>query len=960
MKKLLEKLKGLRQKKHYGPFVDVIFFCLAFFATFLAYVLIYKLSGFYPFDEKGLTTLMSDQRDQYVAYMRTYQYALKHGESLVYSLSKVFGGDFQSLFTYYLASPFNLFVVFISSAEIPAFFFYTSIIKMSFASANMYLLARYMTKKRRVGYLAFSFAYGLISYAFIYMFNFMFLDGLMILPLVTLGLKAIEKGEKLWIYPLSLGYALMTSWYIGAMICIYAVIFFVLRFAFMDGGIRERLKYLMRFAIFSLLGGLLVSFTWLCAFLHFAGTKATLTLPDSSFFNWAIFFEGLLENNYLSTKAISRNEGYMTMFVSVITLLFALTYFGNKKYSWREKVGDGAFILVYFVVSLSSVLNALFHGGRVPTWFPGRYSFIIGFYLCYMALKEMGELEDTPIWSLAIPVSVSAILLPILCLVQKNCLEGDKKETLYPLSVISLALFLTALTILLLYFLFLLLSRKKEFKWKKYVGFAIEIAIFSLTAISSIRGATNVIDVNKKENDYQSYQTYLSDDNLSPVFEAVKERDSSFYRMEANFNRNGSGNEINNNPSFYSYNGLSHFSSTEKSNIGSYMRRIGFHNNGFWEAYDSGSTEAMNSFLGIKYLIDDGEDSADKANFIYNESEENLYKKMEMKNTANGIEYSYYENKSSLPLGFVVDSSSSTYVSQGERREGHEEIYWYDHFEYQNEMYKRMNASILDEDGKKKDIFHKIESTVTLNDEVMEAESDEFGRKTYVLTMGARITFKFVIPSEANGNTLYIHEQSENGNLNYILDGSLLGMRNYWHAGIHSFNADVGTSHAFTIAYTGLVPRTIKLNPEIYYEDLSVLQEYLTAIRSGGANDLRQTNGVSSTTFEGEFELKGEDKEFLFTLPYESNFSLYIDGKKRDTMTRFDIFVAASLDGLSEGKHTVKLVYNDKGLTAGIVVSVISLAGFIPLVIFYGKIEAKIFKKKEKEPTDADWPDLVG
>ena len=96
MNESLPLIKTLKDKKWFYPLLDFLIFSATFFITFLIYILIFKGLGFYPFDEGGLTTMMSDQRDQYVTYMRTYQNALKSGENLVYSLSKVFGGDFQS------------------------------------------------------------------------------------------------------------------------------------------------------------------------------------------------------------------------------------------------------------------------------------------------------------------------------------------------------------------------------------------------------------------------------------------------------------------------------------------------------------------------------------------------------------------------------------------------------------------------------------------------------------------------------------------------------------------------------------------------------------------------------------------------------------------------------------------------------------------------------------------------
>ena len=58
----------------------------------------------------------------------------------------------------------------------------------------------------------------------------MWLDGVMILPLVALGLHFIKDKNHYWLYPLAIAYSLMTSWYIGFMICVFAVIYFLYLF----------------------------------------------------------------------------------------------------------------------------------------------------------------------------------------------------------------------------------------------------------------------------------------------------------------------------------------------------------------------------------------------------------------------------------------------------------------------------------------------------------------------------------------------------------------------------------------------------------------------------------------------------------------------------------------------------------------------------------------------------------
>ncbi len=944
-----ERYKKIAKGPCYPYLKAALGFIVAFFVTFVLYIIVFKSLGFYPFDENGLTTMMLDQRDQYVAYMRTYQDILKNGGSLTYTLGKVIGGDFQSLFTYYLSSPFNLFLVFVSSGDIPAFFFYTSIIKMSFASANMVLLAYYERKNLSIGHIAFSVAYGLISYAFVYFSNFMYLDGLMLLPLVVLGIRTCEDNKALWLYPLCLGFALISNWYLGAMICIFSAIFFLVRFSFQKGGLQKRMSFALRFVLFSLLGGFSASFIWVSAFTHFSGTKASLSLPSSKWFNWPSFFEGLLENNYLSHRTISRNTGYMTMFVSVPSLLLAMLYFTNKDYRWWEKAGDGTILLIYFVVSLNSVLNALFHGGREPTWFPTRYSFIIGFYICYLANKETSKLESTPVWGSLVPASICAILLPVLCCVKTNDLSKQGEAILYPFSIISLTIFLVALILIFVYSLGLRLARAERDKLSPCVKPIVEIVLLSLTLVSSYRGAKNVVKVNVDEDQYQKIQVYRSDDELSGVFNAVKNSDSSLYRMESTFNRNGSVNTINNNPLFYSYNGLSHYSSTNKKEISSYMSKIGFHRNGFWERYDAGSTVAINSFLGLKYLIDDSSSSREKPQFIYNNSSKNPFQPINL-NEGEPSKYTYYVNQSFLPLGFAIPRSDKTNVTDSRFAEDANKTYQLNHFEYQNELFYSLCDQVKDESGNKKAIFNPLPvNKESMSSGVTVASVDEFGEKTYHMEKSSYVSFSFTIPESAKGNNYYVCEKNLTQNMTYSIDGKSVRLADYWHSGIHSFLEGNKITHTFTIYNARGQTADIKIVPEIYYEDLDVLNEYLSAIRKEGAMDLKQTDSIATTSYEGTFTLFSDDaKEFVFTLPYENDFEIYVDGQKKETLKRLDVFVGASLEGLKPGTHQIKLVYKDKGLKAGVIISICCGIAFVPTVIFYPWVEKKLFKRKEE------------
>ena len=83
-----------------------------------------------------------------------------------------------------------------------------------------------------------------------------------------------------------------------------------------------------------------------------------------------------------------------------------------------------------------------------------------------------------------------------------------------------------------------------------------------------------------------------------PVVDYVKEYDDTFYRMEKTFQRS------NNDAMFYSYNGLSHFSSTEQTFVPIFLEKLGFKSHRLvWAYYNTGSTAEVDSFLGVKYVL---------------------------------------------------------------------------------------------------------------------------------------------------------------------------------------------------------------------------------------------------------------------------------------------------------------------------------------------------------------------
>lgn len=178
----------------------------------------------YPFGDG--TYIPVDAFPQYSSYLSYLKEIFFEGNSIFYSLGKSIGGEMYGLFAYYLASPFNLITLFFSKDKIALAFDIILIIKTSATSLSFFY---FLNKKSRIkiSNLIFALAYSLSAYSITYGFNIMWLDALILLPLVITGIDRLISEDKIMLYIISLSITLITNYYMGFMVCVFALMYFV-------------------------------------------------------------------------------------------------------------------------------------------------------------------------------------------------------------------------------------------------------------------------------------------------------------------------------------------------------------------------------------------------------------------------------------------------------------------------------------------------------------------------------------------------------------------------------------------------------------------------------------------------------------------------------------------------------------------------------------------------------------
>ena len=95
----------------------------------------------------------------------------------------------------------------------------------------------------------FSIAYALMGYMLVYQQNIMWLDGVILLPLVIMGIDRIFENRSFLFYSFFLGLSLVTNYYIGYMICIFSVIYALMKVISSCNGKSEYFRYIANFIL---------------------------------------------------------------------------------------------------------------------------------------------------------------------------------------------------------------------------------------------------------------------------------------------------------------------------------------------------------------------------------------------------------------------------------------------------------------------------------------------------------------------------------------------------------------------------------------------------------------------------------------------------------------------------------------------------------------------------------------
>ena len=920
-------------KKLWAPVPRYLLLCMAIPALLMYFI--YLAKGIHPFGDSCVLVL--DLNGQYVWFFEALRNFVRGDASLLYSFSRSLGGEFLGMYAYYLASPLSYLLALFPRDRMLEGLLFLFLLKTAVCGGTFgYYMHRTLKKPKPEATIIFSVLYALSAYAVVQQHNTMWIDALMWLPLITLGIEELIKYGRFKRYTIFLALTLISNFYIGYMVCIYCLLYFFAYYIGHGGYDRENNplcenrhfpKTLLRMAFYSVIAVGIAAIILLGAYYSLNFGKTTFSNPK---WEWDVkmelkdLFYKFLPGSYDTV----RPAGLPFVYCGVLTLLLVPAYFFSRKYPVRQRIISAVFILIFLVSFLLTVPDLLWHGFQKPNWLNYRYSFMLCFYLCVLACRALSDPERLP---LPATFGMGGLLL-VFALSLRGHTSGEY------VSVEGLTCILTTVIAVLIYLTVLFFLRVNK---KPQLMASILVAVTIVEAF--LCGLWNINDLDKDVSftRYSYYNGFL--DKTRPIVEQVQEADSSFYRMEKTFFR-----KFNDNMAF-GIRGLSGSTSTLNKETIMFLEKMGYRADAHRSKY-LGGTPVNDSLLGLKYIISD--------NPVYEHYYPIFAKDEEHGYTAYynpyslSIAFGVDEELMEFPLGFLpaeteTDSAIASLISslKGALNRLLNIDETVNSAEYEDEYaspFARMNAILSAMLGEEVEVFIPVEDVTTAMQNLEKANTTN-GQTRYEPSnnsLSGMLTYSLEMPVE--GELFFYAPATNKREVALSLsvnDGEAKGVgrfngtetRHIISLGWQAANADLDLKVTLKDKYFYVTRGEYCF----YYIDWAAFEDAMARL----AQDQLVIEEYTETSFDGTFTASRENERVLTTLPYDKGWKIYVDGEAVETEKALGALVSFRIEGEAGQTHSVRMVYRPNVVWVGLSISCVSLALLILLIVLEKRIK---------------------
>ncbi len=858
---------------------------------FLTMSLAYSYLGMYPVGDR--TGMVVDMHHQYAPLLAQLREMLLHGGNPLYTFHVGLGSSFLPLFGYYLSSPFNLLLVFFPQDYLTEGILLITLLKNALTAAAFAACVQYVYRRRDMSVCIMAIMYSMMMYLIAYSWNIMWLDCVMVLPIIILGFERLMRTGRYTVYVLSLAYALFANYYIGFMLCLFMVLYYLVYVFRRKRSADKQGRGFVRFAIGSLIAGGLSMFLLLPVALSLGQTSAAGGSLADIKANFDMF--DLLGRHLYGTSPTIRSGNLPNIYCGILAVFFVPIFATLKTIPLRRRL---SYMGLFVVMGFSQVINQMdliWHGLHAPNDLPYRFSFLYSFVLLLIAYETLTHLRDIQ------PKQIVLTAVGVLAYIMLEERFGSVEEQLEESATYGFNSIYISLLLVLIYAVVTALASSRRLK--RHPAYALLLLI--VVAEMTFNGGDTFRTLNANEY-FTAHADYVDNSTTRSIREAVaqmkaygdEQANGTFYRMEKLPRRTTVD------PALFDYRGLSVFASSNSYKTTKFMGSLGYAINGVNSYLYQSFVAPTDSLFGIKYVaLPEGEAGISDA----------FLKKVKTVETESET-YGIYENTAALPIGYFVQSSVRNWSSDS-----------WSPFTSQSSLFTSMT-------GDQEAIYDFEEVTVS-----PESENIASIRGMYGISIdpeGASSSANFDVPITQDGTYYVFVDCSAAESISVNVRSHTGGAKTVSPNEAYILNAgalEAGDEVNVTIGANSSVIGNIyvaRLNEEAFSRHIQILS----------ANGLNVTD-FSDSHITGTLSAP-EDGTVFLSIPYDRGWTVKVNGQKVDTygigqrnitseegaMLAFDIAKGEN--------YTVELSFFPRGLLAGIIISAVSLAAFILLLIY--------------------------
>lgn len=486
-----------------------------------------------------------------------------------------------STFAYYCSSPFNIILVFFKDNLLLGYHFVFCVKMIMAAFFFAVLLNTAWPNVNGKVVVLFSVSYPFMGYVIGYAWNQSWMDGVIFLPLILVGILNIVQKRRPALYIVILALSLFANFYIGYMLCIASVILFAsvifLKYKNID---KQIMKNALLFIGASLLAVALVAILLIPTYFGLPEGREQSIFDIIKNMAYRCRPEDILSMAYgNSMRGMGYLYNYPFIYVGIFQFVLVVIFFINKQISQRVKTVASVVITVFIISFTNSVLDIIWHGLSQNVGFNYRYSFILSFVLELIAFYSFIHIQEAE----------RQLLLAGACLGMLTVLMMGRERENVSASVLlaDLILILSMLFFLHRYIVAITQNNKRG---------NLYFTILSMLAVGSIIG-NSITTIKEME---EKIGIPLASEYKEALYAecAIQEMilEDGFYRRASSvpFGRCDA--------MLFGYNGVQNYASTENLHTLQAAKKLGIEHTWMWGSYTENVPMSADVFLGIKYV----------------------------------------------------------------------------------------------------------------------------------------------------------------------------------------------------------------------------------------------------------------------------------------------------------------------------------------------------------------------